>query len=86
MGYRLPSLIALNEPEASLHPDLLAPLARLIRRASESTSVWIVTHSQPLADALREEAGVPARQVVKTNGATTIEGLKLSGEYEEEEE
>jgi predicted ATPase len=86
MGYRPPSLIALNEPEASLHPDLLAPLARLIRRASESTSVWIVTHSQPLADALREEAGVRARQVVKIEGATTIEGLKLSGEYADDED
>src|SRR5262249_41892941 len=28
MGYRLPSLVALNEPEASLHPALLPPLAR----------------------------------------------------------
>ena len=28
MGYRLPSLVALNEPEASLHPSLLPPLAQ----------------------------------------------------------
>ena len=34
MGYRLPPLIALNEPEASLHPSLLAPLARLIAGAA----------------------------------------------------
>ncbi len=31
---RPPELMILNEPEASLHPDLLAPLARLIVKAS----------------------------------------------------
>jgi predicted ATPase len=45
MGYRLPSLIALNEPEASLHPSLLPPLARLIAKAAQRTRIWIVTHS-----------------------------------------
>jgi predicted ATPase len=29
-----PSLLALNEPETSLHPDLLGPLAKLIAQAS----------------------------------------------------
>jgi predicted ATPase len=49
MGYRLPSLIALNEPEASLHPALLPPLARLIAQAAQRTRIWIVTHSEALA-------------------------------------
>jgi predicted ATPase len=86
MGYRLPSLVALNEPEASLHPALLPPLARLIARAAGKTRIWIVTHSEALADAIREETGRPARRVVKENGATSIEGLKLTGEYRDEEE
>jgi predicted ATPase len=86
MGYRLPSLVALNEPEASLHPALLPPLARLIARAAGKTRLWIVTHSEALADAIREETGRPARRVIKENGATSIEGLKLTGEYREEEE
>ncbi len=86
MGYRLPPLIALNEPEASLHPSLLAPLARLIARAAERTRIWIVTHSDELTGHLQEETGKRARRVVKSNGATAIEGLKLSGEYAEEEE
>src|SRR5262245_51397087 len=30
LSYRLPHFIALNEPETSLHPELLEPLARLI--------------------------------------------------------
>ena len=30
-----PSLMVLNEPETSLHPDLVRPLARLIRTAAD---------------------------------------------------
>jgi predicted ATPase len=86
MGYRLPSLIALNEPEASLHPALLAPLARLIARAALKTRIWIVTHSEALADAMKEETGKPPRRVVKVAGATSIEGLKLTGEYRDEDD
>lgn len=86
MGYRLPSLIALNEPEASLHPALLPPLARLIVRAAVKTRIWIVTHSEALADAISEETGKPPRRVVKAAGATSIEGLKLTGQFRDEEE
>lgn len=86
MGYRLPSLIALNEPEASLHPALLPPLARLIAKAAGKTRIWIVTHSEALADAMKDETGKPPRRVVKIDGATSIEGLKLSGEYRDDEE
>jgi predicted ATPase len=85
MGYRLPSLIALNEPEASLHPSLLPPLARLIAQAAQRTRIWIVTHSEALADALYEETGKKPRRVIKEDGATNIEGLMLSGEFEEDE-
>src|SRR5262249_46984891 len=62
-GYRLPGFIALNEPETSLHPDLTAPLARLIARAAERTTIWIVTHSNALADALEVDGGAQARIV-----------------------
>jgi predicted ATPase len=85
MGYRLPSLIALNEPEASLHPALLPPLARLIAQAAQRTRIWIVTHSEALADALYEETGKKPRRVIKEDGATNIQGLMLSGEFEEED-
>ncbi len=86
MGYRLPSLIALNEPEASLHPSLLPPLARLIAQAAQRTRIWIVTHSETLAAALHEETGKTARRVIKENGATNIEGLKLTGEFRDDED
>ena len=74
MGYRLPSLIALNEPEASLHPSLLPPLARLIGQAAQNTRIWIVTHSDSFADAILEETGKRPRRVIKIDGATRIDG------------
>lgn len=84
MGYRLPPFIALNEPETSLHPSLLAPLARLIVKASERADIWIVTHSELLMEALRSESAIPLRRVIKSKGATEIEGLTLVGEYRDE--
>ncbi|MCA6124376.1 AAA family ATPase [Bradyrhizobium sp. WSM 1704] len=86
MGYRLPPFIALNEPETSLHPSLLAPLARLIVKASRRADVWIVTHSEHLMEALRSESSVPLRRVIKTKGATIIEGLTLAGEFRDEDD
>lgn len=81
LGYRLPSFIALNEPETSLHPDLLEPLARLILRAGQRTQIWVVTHSERLAQAFMRESSVAPRTVIKRNGATWIDGLKLSGTF-----
>ncbi len=86
MGYRLPSLIALNEPESSLHPSLLPPLARLIARAARSARIWIVTHSEALAKAVEDETGKRPRRVVKIDGETCIEGLTLSGELRDDDE
>ena len=46
----------LNEPETSLHPDLLAPLGRLIATAAERSQVVVVTHAAGLTAALRQAA------------------------------
>ncbi|MBL8839882.1 MAG: AAA family ATPase [Alphaproteobacteria bacterium] len=81
LSYRLPSFLALNEPESSLHPDLLAPLARLIAAASRRTQVWVVTHSDALARHLRETASCTPRRVTLADGATAIEGLNLLGRF-----
>ncbi|MFD2182276.1 AAA family ATPase [Rhodoplanes azumiensis] len=86
LGYRLPGFVALNEPEASLHPDLLEPLARLIVRAARRTQIWVVTHSQPLAQALAAQGGVQPRTVIKRDGETWIEGLRLGGDFSDDEE
>ena len=79
LAYRLPPFIALNEPEASLHPDLMAPLAGLIAKAAERSQVWLVTHSERLAQALEPHGAV--RPVQKVNGATQIAGLTLFGAF-----
>ena len=70
---RPPMLMILNEPETSLHPDLLLPLARLIAKASERSQIVVVSHAVNLVDGLRD-AG--ARQIVLTKelGETIAEG------------
>jgi len=85
LAYRLPPFVALNEPEASLHPDLMKPLAGLIARAAERTQLWLVTHSTALAEAVVESGAGKVRTVLKADGATQIEGLKRWGEFEEED-
>ena len=39
---RPPSMMVLNEPETSLHPDLLPALSRLVIKAAEATQIWVV--------------------------------------------
>jgi predicted ATPase len=84
LSYRLPPFVALNEPETSLHPDLLPALARMIARAAERTQIWVVTHSRPLAEALAETTGVVPREVIRQEGATWLEGLTRLGFSETE--
>ena len=52
-----PPLMVLNEPETSLHPDLLAPLARLVRAAAERSQILLVSHSEALVRELGVAAG-----------------------------
>ncbi len=85
LAYRLPPFIALNEPEASLHPDLMRPLARLVAAAASRSQIWLVTHSQALADAISEMGAGEVRTVRKDKGATLVEGLSLLGRFVDEE-
>ncbi len=84
-AYRLPPFIALNEPESSLHPDLMEPLSRLIAKAAERTQVWLVTHSERLAAAVAATGVGAVRTVVKQDGATTIEGLTRFGTFRDDD-
>jgi predicted ATPase len=72
---RPPGLMVLNEPETSLHVDLLAPLARLVAEAARHCQILVVTHAQPLAEALRT-GGALTHELVKTFGQTEVEGLE----------
>ena len=66
--------MVLNEPETSLHPDLLAPLARLIGRASETTQIVVVSHSAPLLRTLQDQPESATIELVKDFGETRVAG------------
>jgi predicted ATPase len=73
---RPPALMVLNEPETSLHPDLLPALARLIARAAKHSQIVVVTHALRLITALKEQEGCHSITLEKTFGETTIVGTK----------
>ncbi|GAA3585220.1 AAA family ATPase [Nonomuraea rosea] len=70
---RPPALLVLNEPETSLHPDLIAPLAGLVAAAGARTQIVTVTHSMPLVAALGR-AGASTVELVKEFGETGVAG------------
>ncbi|OBI84866.1 AAA family ATPase [Mycobacterium sp. E740] len=79
-----PSLMVLNEPETSLHPDLVRPLASLIRAAAVNAQVVVVTHSTALLDFLdtvpvADAEGDDAVEIAlyKDFGETRIDGLGM---------
>jgi predicted ATPase len=71
---RPPALIALNEPETSLHPDLYPPLAQLIARTSRSSQVWMTTHSRVLADEVARLAKAAPVELTLVEGETQCAG------------
>lgn len=74
---RPPELMVLNEPETSLHPDLLPALARLIAHASERTQIIVVSHSPPLIQALEQNRGCSRLHLEKSFGETVLAGTTL---------
>jgi predicted ATPase len=74
---RPPSMMVLNEPETSLHPDLLPALARLIVKAAETTQVWVVTHSPALMSALGANPDARVIELEKELGQTQVKGQNL---------
>ncbi|MEQ1840422.1 MAG: AAA family ATPase [Verrucomicrobiales bacterium] len=69
-----PRLIAIDEPELGLHPDVIPKLADLLLEASTRTQIVVTTHSRMLVDALGDD---PESVVVceKHNGETTMTRL-----------
>ncbi|AMN40128.1 AAA family ATPase [Rhodoplanes sp. Z2-YC6860] len=68
---RPPPLMVLNEPETSLHADLLPALARLIARAAKNCQVVVVTHAAPLVAALCEQPNATRIALEKALGETS---------------
>ena len=69
---RPPGLLVLNEPETSLHPDLLPALGRLIAQAAQRSQVIVVSHAQPLIDALQALPECQSIMLEKTVGETVM--------------
>lgn len=70
---RPPELMVFNEPETSLHPDLLPALARLIARAAARSQVWVVSHSPGLTASLQKQRGCNSIVLKKELGETAVE-------------
>src|SRR6202522_1611858 len=71
---RPPELMVLNDPETSLHPDLLPALGRLILAAASQTQIIVVSHAQPLIATLTAEPACTRLHLTKAFGETTLEG------------
>ncbi len=69
---RPPELLVLNEPETSLHPRVLAPLARQIVSAAKQSQVIVVSHAAPLVDAIATARDSVRIELVKEDGETKV--------------
>lgn len=85
LSYHTPPLIILNEPETSLHPDMMPALASLISKANETAQIIVVTHSQRLANELENLTACPVREVIKTKGQTNLIGSNTIGLFKAED-
>lgn len=73
---RPPELLVLNEPETSLHPRVLEPLARQIVAAAAHSQVIVVSHAAALVDAIAKTRGATRIELVKEEGETKVAGRR----------
>ena len=50
-----PPLVAIEEPELGLHPDVIPHIAELLIQAAQRTQLVVTTHSRMLVDSLAEQ-------------------------------
>ncbi len=72
MTPRPPPLMVLNEPETSLHPDLLPPLGRLMRKYAEDNQLWVVSHAPALQTVLEDDPAASCIRLEKELGETFV--------------
>ena len=73
-----PPLMIIDAPEASLHPDLMPPLAELVAKVSNDTQVLIVIHSRQLASEIAARCDAKVVDLVSYNGETRLAGQGTS--------
>jgi predicted ATPase len=66
--------VVLNEPETSIHQDLMRPLSELIKSASEHSQILLTTHSKDLAMFLSRSDDTSVIELEKIEGATCLKG------------
>lgn len=74
MTSKPPPLLVLNEPENSLHPDVLEPLAGMIAKVPAETQIIVVTHSQALAAAIAGQCEARIVELVRYDDETRRKG------------
>lgn len=67
-----PEIMILNEPESSLHPQLLAPLGRLMIKAANECQMVVVSHADELVKALTSSRNSRVITLQKELGETII--------------
>lgn len=79
MTTKPPPLLILNEPEASLHSDLISPLAELIAKAARDSQIIIVSHSKLLVEAISEQCEAKIVDLVSHEGQTEDRETRQGG-------
>jgi len=69
--------MVLNEPETSLHSDLMPALARLILAGAMHTQIIVVSHASPLIEELVAAPTCTRLNLKKEFGETILEGSTL---------
>ena len=72
-----PAIVAIEEPELGLHPDIIPHVAKLLIQASSRMQLFVTTHSRVLIDCL---SATPEDVIVcsKTNGQSCFERLEAT--------
>ena len=83
---RPPTLIAFNEPEASLNSNLIGPLADAMAHAAVNSQLWVTTHSQELVKGLVDRMACRPIALSKVDGETVLGGRSQRLGYSEDDE
>ena len=78
---RPPELMVINEPENSLHPELIPALGRLIKLAAENSQIIVVTHNPDLVNELESDEICRSIRLEKETGQTMRQGASLLDQY-----
>jgi predicted ATPase len=65
-------LLVLNEPETSLHPDLLMALIEPIATTAQRSQMLVLTHAHAFADAIAVRTPASRVELRRVAGATSV--------------